>query len=133
MTDVSLTDAGDYSVIVANAGGAATSAVAHLTVLLLPQLTLNGGSIIALKDSSTTLTANIQGTEPLTYQWYFRNRPLGGATGAQLTLSNITTKAIGTYTLEVRNAAGVARSQPVTLRVVVAPAIRTQPKSLGKR
>lgn len=124
-------DTGDYNVVVANGNGAVTSTVAHLTIIVPPRVTLNGSSIIALKGSNTILTATIEGTQPLTYQWFFRNRRVAGATNAELTISKTTTKATGSYALEVRNAVGVARSVPVALRVVTAPAIRRQPKSIS--
>jgi|GEM_PF-1772891 len=46
----------------------------------------------------------------LTYQWKRNNRPIAGATGTTLALSNVTTSDAGAYTLEVRDASGaVAR------------------------
>jgi hypothetical protein len=125
------TDAGEYSVRVMNSAATVTSSAAQLSVLFVPQVTIDGGNVTTLQGSNLTLSATAQGTEPLTYQWKFRGRAIPGATGPQLALNAVSKSAAGTYTVEVRNAAGIARSAPIKLTVIIPPTITIQPKPLA--
>lgn len=64
-----------------------------------------------------TLAVAAQGTPPFTYQWYFNDAVIPGATGAQLVLTNLTPSQAGEYVVEVANAAGKVRSNPANLVV----------------
>lgn len=56
------------------------------------------------------LSATVSGTPPLTYQWQFNGTNIPGATGASLTLTNLTALHAGAYRLTVSNAAGTNTS-----------------------
>ena len=61
----------------------------------------------------------------LTYQWLRNGAPIDGATTNRLTLSNPTTAASGTYTVEVRNAAGWVLSAPAVVTVIEPPVVNS--------
>lgn len=64
----------------------------------------------------------------LSYAWYFNGSVISGATSATLTRTNATLAQAGSYQAVVRNSAGEARSNTVTLSVdVPPPTITTQP------
>lgn len=66
-----------------------------------------------------TIRANVDSsaTEPLRFVWYKNNIVLAGKTNASLKLTNITTSDSGNYKVEVRNAAGLAKSETTSLLV----------------
>lgn len=80
--------------------------------------------------SSTTLSVTAGGTTPFTYQWYVgssgnTSSPVGGGTGASLTVSPATTSS---YWVSVRNGCGEVWSLAATVTVTSAP-----PPSAGVR
>ena len=76
VTNVQPTDAGSYTLVVSNAAGVVTSAVAVLTVTGPPVITAQPASqnVVAGANASFGLTAS--GTPPLAYQWLFGNAPI---------------------------------------------------------
>ncbi len=69
-------NAGGYDVVVSNAGGSVTSAVAVLSVGTLPGATIPTGSQTAIVGSDVTLNANTSGTGPFLYLWQFNGAAL---------------------------------------------------------
>jgi len=67
-----------------------------------------------------TLVVKASGTLPLTYVWSANGQPVAGGTSSALSLSNVTTTA--TYTLSVQNAYGTTDILPFVLTVVAPPA-----------
>jgi len=63
-----------------------------------------------------------RGTEPLTYQWRFNDKPVTGATNAVLILNNALATQAGGYVVEIKNEFGAVVSQPATLSVNLAAA-----------
>jgi hypothetical protein len=122
---VSPLDAGAYRVIVTNVAGAATSAVAVLTVQAPPVITLHPRGGFAAIGSRVTLSASATGDAPLSYQWRFNGAALVGATTNRLELDAAQTTHTGTYVLAVTNHAGWAESDPAVLTVLEAPALLT--------
>ncbi|HEY9171068.1 MAG TPA: CARDB domain-containing protein, partial [Verrucomicrobiae bacterium] len=73
-----------------------------------------------------TLAVSAFGSEPLSYQWFFTNAPLAGATNAVLSFPLITTNRSGTYFVAVSNFVGAVTSQWAVLTVLpdtVGPAV----------
>ena len=70
------------------------------------------------------------GQAPLSYQWFFNNAPLGGATATNYSIASTTTNNTGGYAVVVTNSFGSATSAVATLTVVTAPIILTNPASL---
>ena len=136
LSSLTLGDAGDYTVVVTDAAGSTTSAVAQLTVTagaVAPQILTAPAGATILVGGSTTFTVLASGTEPMTYQWQrsadgvAAYADVAGATGASLALANAALADAGYYQVVIANAQGSVTSTPVLLTVNQAPAIVTQP------
>lgn len=117
LTNAQLTNAGIYTVMVTNAAGSVTSAVAVLTVLVPPTVTADPTNVTANALSDATFSVTAGGTLPLTYQWWKGGVLLGNANGASLTLNAVTTNSAGTYQVMVTNVAGAVTSSVAVLTV----------------
>ncbi|MDW8310320.1 MAG: fibronectin type III domain-containing protein, partial [Verrucomicrobiales bacterium] len=89
ISNVQPAHAGDYSVVVSNAGGAVTSLIATLTVLVPPLITQQPQDQTVVAGQNATFSVVAGGSAPLFYQWRFYGTNLPGATGSVLTLSNV--------------------------------------------
>jgi hypothetical protein len=89
LTSVTSNSAANYSLVVTNAYGSATSSVATLTVLLPPTITtaLTNQTIQCGGNAAFAISAT--GTPPLSYQWILDGSPVFGATNNSLALTNI--------------------------------------------
>jgi uncharacterized repeat protein (TIGR02543 family) len=121
LPDVQAGDAGDYSVVVANAAGSVTSSVATLTVLLPPQILIPPQSQRVVQGGPVTFTVSVAGTAPLTYQWRLNAQAIAGATGASLNLASAQSADAGDYDVVINNPAGTETSPPANLVVSVRP------------
>jgi hypothetical protein len=75
-------------------------------------------SLLVVPGSTATFSVGADGSQTLTYQWYFNGTSLGIAgTNATLTLNNVQSSKAGTYSVVVRNATGSVTSQPAVLSV----------------
>ena len=121
LTNVQAADEADYSVFISNAAGDTTSAAATLTVVVpvAPAVTTPPASQTVLAGGSVSFNVVVTGTEPLSYQWNQNGFPIGSATGASLTLTNVQPGDAGNYTVTVTNSAGNDTSAPAVLTVVV--------------
>jgi hypothetical protein len=106
LTNVQTNNAGSYAVMVNNNWGSATSAVATLTVYVPPTITSQPQSQTVMAGQSTSFSVVAGGTGPLNYQWNFSGTPLGGATNAWLTVTNVQMAQAGNYTVVITNSAG---------------------------
>jgi len=85
-----------------------------------------------LAGNSASFTVKATGTDTLTYQWYFDGKKISGATKATYTITNVAAANVGNYTVVISNGIGSpVTSSPVTLTLVTAPKITTQPKALA--
>jgi hypothetical protein len=116
-------DAGAYSVLVSNPAGIVASAVATLTVLVPPTITLQPQSQVVNTNTTVTFTVAAQGAGPVRYQWQFNGANLAGATGATLTLNNVTLAHEGDYRVLVTDDITTGASQVARLTVRVPPVI----------
>lgn len=127
LTGVGLSDAGTYTVIVSNGiAPAATSNNSSLTVNgTMPAITLQPQGQVVGAGSTVTFTTLASGVPAPTYQWSLNGTAISGATGASLTLSNVTAANNGSYTVVATNIVGSSpTSSPATLTVSpLAPSI----------
>jgi hypothetical protein len=86
----------------------------------LPQITLSVTNQVLTQGGSLMLRAVVEGYPRPQLAWTRNGATLPGATNATLLLSAITPQDSGTYQLEARNAAGLQRSLPVSVRVLAA-------------
>ena len=127
-------DAGNYSVVVTNSAGSVTSSNVWLTVLDSPIFTTQPLSQTAGVGSNVTLSATAYGAQPLVFQWYFKNSPVGspvsGTNVAFYALTNVQTNNSGNYSVQVFNGYGSATSSTAVFSVVVfPPSITMQPSN----
>jgi hypothetical protein len=127
------TNAGSYLVVITNRYGGTTSAVAAVTGLAAPFITVEPASQSVESGGNATFRVAATGTAPLAYQWRFNGGKLAnstqvsGATNAVLTLSKVTPANAGSYQVIITNSLGSATSSNVPLTVLVPPLITTQP------
>jgi purine nucleoside phosphorylase len=114
--------AGSYAVVVTNAWGSVTSAVASLTVLVPPSILSPPQSQTVVQGSNATFSVVADGTAPLSYQWNFEGAIMVGTTNAVLTLTNVQSGEAGSYSVTVSNAVGATNSAAV-LTVISQPAL----------
>ena len=123
ISNLQLTNIGNYVLTVSNAVGSAASLPAMLTVSAAPTITQQPSSQTVLPGQNAVFSAAATGTPTLNYQWYFDGNPLvngGGVNGANtqtLYVNNVQTNDIGTYQLIVTNAYGSATSLAVALNI----------------
>ena len=133
--DFQATNAGSYRVVITNSYGGTTSAVAAVTGLAAPFITVPPAGQSVESGGNATFQVAAAGTAPLVYQWRFNGGKLAdsaqvsGATSAVLTLSKITPANAGSYQVIITNSLGSAASANVMLTVLVPPLITTEPAS----
>src|SRR2546423_1607072 len=125
-----------FTVVVSNAAGSATSSAAMLTVsaaAVAPSITMQPASQTVTAGQTASFTVTATGTAPLTYQWKKSNAAISGATSSAYTTAATTSSDNGAqFTVVVSNAAGSATSSAAMLTVsaaAVAPSITMQPAS----
>jgi len=123
LANVQLADATNYSVVVTNYLGSATSSEATLTVVVPVSITTQPVSQTNDAGTDVTFSVDVAGTSPFTYQWYFNtSTPLLNATNAVLILPAVQTNQAGTYHVVVNNAANLpTNSSKAVLAVNVVP------------
>lgn len=112
--------AGSYTVTVNNRVGGAQSEPATLTVLEPPMIAQQPASSTNTVGSTAVFSVTATGTAPLSYQWYYNEGAIGGATGAMLMLSNVQKSDAGDYKVVVANSAGNVTSAVARLTVIEA-------------
>src|ERR1043166_4726806 len=134
-TNAQAADAGNYSVLVSNAAGTVTSSNALLTVNSPPTITAQPQNQTVLTGANAIFNVSATGTAPLAYQWRKNSSNLSnggnvsGATSSALTLTNIQSADVASYTVVVSNAYGTATSAPAALAIATPPVIQVQPQS----
>ena len=127
---VGTNNAGNYSVMITNAAGIATSSNASLTVVVSPR------SQTHFAGSTAMFTATAFHPESLNYQWQKNGTNLvdggniSGATNSTLTITGISDSDAGTYCKVVTNAYGSVTTSNAILTVNNLPFLTTQPQSL---
>lgn len=101
-------------------------------LLALPALLLGQGALppvivtepvgfTAYIGEPATLTAVVNGTDPISLQWYKNSVAIGGATNSTLTLPSVVDADAGIYMLVATNAFGTAQTQIVGIFVTKRP------------
>ena len=122
LSNVQVSQSGNYSVWITNLYGSTNSAIAVLNVYgLSPFLFAQPASITAVEGGAASFTAGATGSSPLTYQWSFAGANLDGATNATLTLTGVEFSQAGSYTAQIANAYGSTNTVAATLTVLPPP------------
>lgn len=123
------TDGGVYQAISGNYSAAGTWRIDMLTVTGTPEappptpprVVRQPASIERSEGASARFVVTARGTAPLAYQWLHDDVELPGATGPELTLSNVTPADSGSYRVRVTNAEGETVSDAAVLTVTPLP------------
>ena len=75
----------------------------------------------ATEGTDVTFTVSVAPALPVTYQWRFNRQAIAGATGATLTLHDVTPGDAGDYTVVVTNSNGSTTSDEADLKVSPSP------------
>jgi uncharacterized repeat protein (TIGR03803 family) len=95
-----------------------------------PDITADPKSQAVTEGGNVTFTVSVAPALPVTYQWRFNHQAITGATGATLTLPNVTLASAGDYTVVVTNSNGSTTSDEADLKVLpLPPVITVQPIS----
>jgi sugar lactone lactonase YvrE len=130
LSNTSLTNNGNYSVVVTDYSGSVTSSIASLTVLVPATINIQPISQTLAVGSNLVLSVSAYGTSPLNYQWFFNGSAVNGQTNSLLALGGATTNQMGNYSVIVTNLYGSATSSVATVNVGYPPTITTQPTNL---
>lgn len=128
LSNLALSDAGDYVATVTNAQGSAASAPIPLSVIAPPPvIATHPANKTAMTGSNVTFTVALSAhsVPPFTYQWKKAGVAIPGATASALTLTNVQTADAGSYTVTVTNSGGSATSNAATLTLTAQPALPT--------
>lgn len=136
LTNVVLSQSGDYQASVINGTGSDLSSIAVLTVFgsgggSPPTFTLQPVSEVVNVGDTVTFTTASSGSSPRTYQWQFNGIVLPGETAATLILENVQPNQTGVYKALVSNDFGSEVSEPAALIVMEPgePVIVEEPNS----
>lgn len=120
-------DAGEYEVQVTNACGLAATISATLTIGSAPIITQEPRSRSVCEGDRLQISVQIQGTEPLTYQWRKDGRALFGVEGPTLDIAVVGAADAGDYEVAVSNACGSVGSARATITIALLPVIDQHP------
>src|ERR1017187_162842 len=110
LSNVQSNQAGGYTVVVTNAAGSVTSAVATLTVYVPAGIATQPSSQTTTQGLNVAFSVVPGGTAPFSYQWLLNGTFLSGATNGSLALTNVDPTDAGSYTVVVTNAWGSVTS-----------------------
>ena len=114
LSDVQLSDAGSYDVVITNTFGTAFSSAAELTVLplTLPVITSQPQSQNVNVGQNTSFSITATSALPFIYQWRREGTNLPGASSSFYSLPVVRPDQAGTYSVVVSNVAGSVTSSP---------------------
>jgi uncharacterized repeat protein (TIGR03803 family) len=125
ISNASPANAGAYSVIVSNAGGAVSSSDAFLAVFpWRPVITSQPSNQTVLAGETVTFTVAAVGSQPLFYLWQRNGTYLNddgnisGSSSGTLTIRSASLADAGTYSVIVGNADGLTASAGAVLTVI---------------
>jgi hypothetical protein len=119
---VGMKDQGAYRVRVSNDwGNPMSDPPATLTVdpdPTAPVILLEPEDLTVEEGGTAIFTTDAGGSEPLSYQWYYGEEPIDGATFSTLILQEVDAGKAGEYRVQVSSPWGKEFSKPATLTVV---------------
>ena len=121
LTNVQLTNAGNYTVVVTSGSIMQTSATATLVVNQAPIITTQPVNVTIGDNLTVNFSAAATGYPAPTYQWQYNGVNISGATSSTLTMTNILASQAGTYSVVITNSFGQVTSSNATLVVNSSP------------
>ena len=126
LANLASANAGTYAVVVTNAYGSATSAVALLTVVAPPSITTQPPATVSIvQGAALNLKVAAGGTLPLAYQWNANGVNLAdsvnnsGSASNNLVINPASTNNSGSYSVVITNAYGTVTSRVSAVTVAV--------------
>lgn len=116
-------ESGAYTVEVSNALGEELSDTASVIVESPPVITSHPLSGDYTAGETMVLSVSAIGSPTLQYQWFKDDEPVGGATGASLTITPVNVSHAGAYRVRVTNGFGEVLSNAATIAVSGPPVI----------
>lgn len=113
--------AGTYSCAVTDGTLTVTCGSFSLTVHQIVRITQQPINQMVNEGVNANFSVTATGTGPVSYQWYFNDQPLTGATSAQLNLAATSSANSGQYHVRVSNGGSSANSSKATLTVISNP------------
>ena len=114
-------NSGLYSVLIANRYGMVTSEVAQVVFTARPLFTKQPQNTSVTIGNSATLAFDVEGIEPMIYQWYRNETFIPNATNTVLEIPNSQTTDAGTYYARAQNGSGVTQSASASLTIEALP------------
>src|SRR5262249_1753032 len=108
---------------ITNLYGTALTDPANLSLSSAPAFIVMPQSTNVFVGTTVILSAIVNGTPPLRYQWRFGNSDIPRATNLTLTLANVQLTNTGNYRLFVTNNVSSALSDPATVNVSIPPVV----------
>lgn len=136
LTNVQLSQAGAYTIVISNSSGSVTSSPFVLSVQGPPAFTVTTTNISLLAGGTLSLNLGAIGSEPISYQWLRNGTNLPGETRATLTRTNVTVADSGVYSLRASNQFGTSTSQDILVTVFAFTndlTLAEQPLAAGQR
>ncbi|MEO6036294.1 MAG: immunoglobulin domain-containing protein [Verrucomicrobiota bacterium] len=117
VSNIQLSNAGNYRAVASNAAGSVMSSIAVLTVnaLAAPVITQQPLTQTVTPGSSPALTVVATGNPTPAYQWLFNTTNLAGQTASSLTLNNFQSNNEGNYSVVVSNSVNSVTSSNAML------------------
>ena len=123
--------AGTYDVLVFNEHGSILSDPANITLKYPAFIQSQPASVqvrvrpdpAALAITNTSFTVTAYSPSPMSYQWFFNNTQIPGATNNTLFITNVQLASGGDYVVRITDEVGSVLSAPATLIPLVSPTI----------
>jgi len=127
LSNVQLSDEGEYAALIRDASGVLITKPAYLIVVAPPRIVVQPQDQLGIAESTLILASVAEGTEPMTYHWRKNGAFLPGANSPSLLLPNIQEIDNGGYDVVVENDFGSATSRVATVTVYSLPSLEPMP------
>lgn len=128
LTNLQASDQGHYSVSVADSDGTNTDGRAFLTVVpSLPSFVREPANAAVPEGSTWRGEVAAQGTEPISWRWFFQGNPIPGATGSNFEIASVSAADLGVYAVTASNSVGQVTSREFRLSAVDSPPVLADP------
>ena len=128
--NISISDTGQYTVVITGLCGAITSNPAILSILSAPAITTQPSGQSVCLGGNVQFIVVVSGSNP-SYQWKKDGTNIPGATTSTLAINGVAAANAGAYTLLVTNSCGTVTTVAANLSIIPATTITVQPQTLS--